>query len=56
MSGTLAQPYRDRLQVAEPGGRMEIDALDMITVADGELTAKHTYVDWAAALAQMGLA
>ena len=33
----------------------EIDALDVITVSDGRLTAKHTYVDWATALAQMGI-
>ena len=42
MSGTLAQPYPAGSKVAEPGSRFEIDALDMITVADGKLTAKHT--------------
>jgi steroid delta-isomerase-like uncharacterized protein len=56
MSGTLAQPFDAGSGVAEPGGRMEIDALDVITVAEGRLTAKHTYVDWATALRQMGLA
>jgi steroid delta-isomerase-like uncharacterized protein len=56
MSGTLAQPYPAGSKVAEPGSRFEIDALDMITVAEGELTAKHTYVDWQAALEQLGLA
>ena len=55
MSGTLAQPYPAGSKVAEPGSRFEIDALDMITVADGKLTAKHTYVDWQAALDQLGL-
>jgi hypothetical protein len=55
MSGTLAQPYPAGSKVAEPGSRFEIDALDMITVAGGELTAKHTYVDWQAALDQLGL-
>ena len=55
MSGTLAQPYPAGSRVAEPGSRFEIDAIDMITVADGELTAKHTYVDWQAALDQLGL-
>ena len=55
MSGTLAQPYPAGSKVAEPGSRFEIDALDMITVADGELTAKHTYVDWQAALDQLEL-
>jgi steroid delta-isomerase-like uncharacterized protein len=56
MSGTLAMPFETGSGTAEPGGRMEIDALDVITVSDGRLTAKHTYVDWAAALAQMGVA
>jgi steroid delta-isomerase-like uncharacterized protein len=56
MSGTLAQPYPAGSKVAEPGSRFEIDAIDMITVADGKLTAKHTYVDWQAALDQLGLA
>jgi hypothetical protein len=37
-------------------GRIEIDAADVITVSDGLLTAKHTYVDWAAGLQQLGLA
>ena len=55
MSGTLAQPYPAGSRVAEPGSRFEIDAIDMITVADGMLTAKHTYLDWQAALDQLGL-
>ena len=55
MSGTLAEPYPAGSKVAEPGSRFEIDALDMITVADGKLTAKHTYLDWQAALDQLGL-
>ena len=56
MSGTLAAPYPAGSKVAEPGASFEIDAIDMITVADGKLTAKHTYLDWNAALAQLGLA
>lgn len=56
MSGTLAEPYPAGSKVAEPGSHFEIDALDMITVADGKLTAKHTYLDWQAALDQLGLA
>jgi steroid delta-isomerase-like uncharacterized protein len=56
MSGTLAQPFDTGSGVAQPGRRMEIDAVDVITVSDGKLTAKHTYVDWAAALRQMGIA
>jgi steroid delta-isomerase-like uncharacterized protein len=55
MSGTLAHPYPAGSKVAEPGSRFEIDAIDMITVAEGKLTAKHTYVDWQAALDQLGL-
>ena len=55
MSGTTAQPYPVGDRVAEPGSRFEIDALDMITVADGKLTAKHTYLDWQDALNQLGL-
>ena len=34
---------------------MDVDALDLITVEDGLLTAKHTYMDWATALRQMGI-
>lgn len=56
MSGTLALPFDTGTAVAEPGGRMDLDALDLITVEDGLLTAKHTYMDWATALRQMGLA
>jgi len=55
MSGTAAQPYPVGDRVAEPGSHFEIDALDMITVADGKLTAKHTYLDWQDALNQLGL-
>jgi steroid delta-isomerase-like uncharacterized protein len=55
MSGTLAEPYPAGSKVAEPGSSFEIDAIDMITVADGKLTAKHTYLDWQAALDQLGL-
>jgi steroid delta-isomerase-like uncharacterized protein len=55
MSGTLAQPLEMAGARAEPGGRIEIDAVDVITVSDGMLTAKHTYVDWAAGLQQLGL-
>ena len=33
-------------------GEMSIDAADVITVSDGLITAKHTYVDWASALEQ----
>jgi len=56
MSGTLAQPLELAGARAEAGGRIEIDAVDVITVEDGLLTAKHTYLDWAAGLQQLGLA
>ena len=56
MSGTLAQPLELNGASAEPGGRIEIDAVDVITVADGLLTAKHTYLDWQTGLRQLGAA
>jgi steroid delta-isomerase-like uncharacterized protein len=56
MSGTLAVSFDTGTGVAGRGGRIEIDALDVITVDDGLLTAKHTYLDWASALRQLGLA
>jgi hypothetical protein len=34
-------------------GAISIDAVDVITASDGLIDAKHTYVDWAAALEQM---
>jgi len=55
MSGTTAQPYPVGDRSAPVGSHFEIDALDMITVAGGELTAKHTYLDWQDALDQLGL-
>lgn len=55
MSGTLASPFDTGSAIAQPGGRIEVDAVDVITVADGLLTAKHTYLDWATALRQLGL-
>jgi len=39
---------------AETGARFEVDAVDVIEVANGELTAKHTYVDSQALLRQLG--
>jgi hypothetical protein len=33
-------------------GSISIDAVDVITVSDGLIAAKHTYLDWAAALDQ----
>jgi ketosteroid isomerase-like protein len=54
MNGTLALPYPAGEVTVAPGGRMSIDAIDLITVGDGEIAEKHTYLDWAAALEQMG--
>ena len=56
MSGTLAQPLDLDGETAQPGGRMDVDAVDVITVSDGLLTAKHTYVDWQTGLRQLGVA
>jgi len=55
MIGTLALPFDTGSAVAAPGGSIQIDAVDVITVADGLLTAKHTYLDWPTALRQLGL-
>ncbi|MGH2952682.1 MAG: nuclear transport factor 2 family protein [Solirubrobacterales bacterium] len=55
MSGTLAQPFPIGDRVAEAGGSFAIDAVDVITASAGRLDAKHTYLDWAAALEQLGL-
>lgn len=55
MSGTVALPYPIGAGREAPvGSRFEIDALDLITVSDGLLDAKHTYLDWQAALDQLG--
>jgi steroid delta-isomerase-like uncharacterized protein len=55
MSGTLAASgeIADG-ESAEAGARFEVDAVDVIEVADGELAAKHTYVDSQALLRQLG--
>ena len=55
MSGTLA----DAGEVAEgaeaeAGAQFNVDAVDVIEVAGGEITAKHTYVDSATLLRQIG--
>lgn len=56
MSGTLALPSEAGGRTAEPGGSIAIDAVDVITASEGLIDAKHTYLDWAAGLDQMGLA
>jgi len=55
MSGTLALPFAVGDRSAEPGTRISIDAVDVITASGGLIDAKHTYLDWAAGLEQMGL-
>ena len=55
MSGTLALPFQAGDRVAQPGASIAIDAVDVITVSDGLIDAKHTYLDWAAGLEQLGL-
>jgi uncharacterized protein (TIGR02246 family) len=55
MSGTLAVPLPLGERTADPGSSFAIDALDMITVSAGLIDAKHTYLDWAAGLEQLGL-
>jgi steroid delta-isomerase-like uncharacterized protein len=54
MSGTLAESGEVvEGESAEAGARFEVDAVDVIEVADGELTAKHTYLDSQALLRQL---
>jgi uncharacterized protein (TIGR02246 family) len=55
MSGTLAVPFAVGDRTAEPGAAISIDAVDLITVSDDLIEAKHTYLDWAAGLGQLGL-
>ena len=55
MSGTLALPFPVGDRTAEPGASIAVDAVDVITVSAGLIDAKHTYMDWAAGLDQLGL-
>ena len=55
MSGTLALPLPVGDRTAEPGASISIDAVDVITASNGLIDAKHTYLDWAAGLEQLGL-
>jgi len=57
MSGTLAASGEvAHGAAAEAGARFAVDAVDVIEVSGGELTAKHTYVDSQTLLAQIGAA
>ncbi len=55
MSGTLALPFPVGDRTAEPGASISLDAVDVITASGGLIDAKHTYMDWAAGLEQLGL-
>ena len=55
MSGTLALPFPVGDRTAEPGASISLDAVDVITASGGLIDAKHTYLDWAAGLEQLGL-
>lgn len=57
MSGTLATAGEDADGTrAGAGARFEVDAVDVIEVSGGLLTAKHTYVDSQTLLQQLGAA
>ncbi|MEK6277900.1 MAG: SgcJ/EcaC family oxidoreductase [Actinomycetota bacterium] len=56
MSGSLAQPLElEGSVIAQPGASIAVDALDLIEVQDGLITAKHTYLDSATLLRQLGV-
>ena len=55
ISGTLAVPFPVGDRTAEPGASIALDAVDVITASNGLIDAKHTYMDWAAGLEQLGL-
>jgi steroid delta-isomerase-like uncharacterized protein len=55
MSGTLAEAGEvSEGAAAEAGSQFNVDAVDVIETADGEITAKHTYLDSVALLGQIG--
>jgi steroid delta-isomerase-like uncharacterized protein len=46
MTGTAAAPFDvDGEQVDAPGAHIEVDAVDVITVRDGRVQTKDTYLD-----------
>ena len=54
MSGTLAESGEvTEGSSAQAGARFEVDAVDVIEVANGALTAKHTYADSQTLLRQL---
>jgi steroid delta-isomerase-like uncharacterized protein len=55
MTGTAAAPFDvDGAQVDAPGARIEVDAVDVITVRDGLVHTKDTYLDALAFQSQLG--
>jgi steroid delta-isomerase-like uncharacterized protein len=54
MSGTLASPLElEGEVVGRPGAKIAVDAVDVIAVEDGLVTAKHTYLDTVTLLGQL---
>ena len=54
MTGTAAAPFDvDGERVDAPGARIEVDAVDVITVRDGLVQTKDTYVDALALQSQL---
>ena len=57
MTGTAAAPFDvDGERVDAPGARIEVDAVDVITVRDGLVQTKDTYLDALAFQGQLGAA
>jgi steroid delta-isomerase-like uncharacterized protein len=56
MSGRLATSIEVEGESAGAGARIEVACVDAITVADGRIAAKHTYLDSLALAQQAGLA
>jgi steroid delta-isomerase-like uncharacterized protein len=55
MTGTAAAPFDvDGERVDAPGARIEVDAVDVITVRDGLVLTKDTYLDALAFQSQLG--
>jgi hypothetical protein len=55
MTGTAAAPFDvDGEPVEAPGARIDVDAVDVITVRDGLVQTKDTYLDALTFQAQLG--
>lgn len=56
VTATLAQPLEvDGQTVEQDGARVEFEAVDVITVEDGRISTKDTYVDALAIQRQLGI-